>query len=80
MSAQPDLTLGETAVCPVCGRPYWAGQQPPCGCVPPEPAVCAADLPEGTPHPDPRLAARGWVVVRGIWRRAEGSSGEDVAA
>jgi len=43
--------------------------------------VPAATLPEGTPHPDPFLANRGWLVVGGIWRCADGGGdGEEEAA
>lgn len=31
--------------------------------------VPAASLPDGTRHPDPRLAAKGWQVQRGIYVR-----------
>src|ERR1700733_11843191 len=30
-------------------------------------AACAQ--PDGTPHPDPLLAERGWQASRGVWRR-----------
>jgi hypothetical protein len=38
----------------------------------------AATLPDGTPHPDPFLAERGWQVQRGIYIRV--SPGEGQAA
>ncbi len=31
----------------------------------------AASLPDGTPHPDPFLAGRGWQARGGIWVRRE---------
>jgi hypothetical protein len=36
----------------------------------------AASLPDGSPHPDPRLAANGWHVERGVFtrRRAEAAA------
>jgi hypothetical protein len=36
----------------------------------------AAGLPDGTPHPDPFLAGRGWQALGGIYRRVrhEGSA------
>jgi hypothetical protein len=32
-------------------------------------SAAASSQPEGTPHPDPRLAARGWQVDAGIYQR-----------
>jgi len=42
----------------------------------------AVTLPEGTPHPDPYFAERGWMVVGGIWQRPDpgGDDGEEAAA
>lgn len=39
----------------------------------------AASLPDGCPHPDPRLAANGWHVQRGVFtrRRAETTAGRE---
>lgn len=45
------------------------------------PLVPAVTLPEGTPHPDPFLAERGWLVVGGIFQRPDGGGdGEEAAA
>jgi hypothetical protein len=32
-------------------------------------SAAACTLPDGTPHPDPVLAARGWQVDRGLYQR-----------
>jgi hypothetical protein len=32
-------------------------------------SAAACSLPQGTPHPDPVLAARGWQVDRGVYQR-----------
>lgn len=54
-----------TSVCGICGTVFWAGDGHAC-----DPAdIPAALLPDGTPHPDPFLAERGWQVVRGVYRR-----------
>lgn len=45
------------------------------------PLVPAVTLPEGTPHPVPFLAERGWLVAGGIFQRPEGGGdGEEAAA
>lgn len=45
------------------------------------PLAPAATLPEGTPHPDPFLAERGWLVVGGIYQCPDGGGdGEEQAA
>jgi hypothetical protein len=49
------IVLGATAVSGESGQVCWA--------------PVAAELPDGTPHPDPFLAERGWQVLRGVWRR-----------
>jgi phosphate uptake regulator len=39
-------------------------------------AACAQ--PDGTPHPDPLLAGRGWQATRGVWQRiAVAGSGQE---
>jgi hypothetical protein len=38
--------------------------------------ACAADLPDGTPHPDPVLAAKGWQVLDGIYQRVRRGEGD----
>lgn len=43
----------------------------------PDPAPCAAGLPDGTPHPD----LSGWLVAGGVYVRASGGDdGEELAA
>ena len=39
----------------------------------------AASLPDGTPHADPRLAARGWQVRNGVYVRRPAASRETEA-
>jgi hypothetical protein len=38
---------------------------------------CAAVQPDGTPHPDPNLAAKGWHVQSGIYTRRESQPAPD---
>jgi hypothetical protein len=73
---------GLTAVCLTCGRPYYLDFGHLCsGPRPGWPLIPAVTLPEGTPHPDPYFAERGWMVVGGIWQRPEGGGdGEEAAA
>ncbi len=40
----------------------------------------AAALPDGTPHPDPYLAARGWQAQGGVYVSQGASRGQDVTA
>jgi hypothetical protein len=62
-----------TAVCLRCGAVYFVASGHAC--------AVAAYLPDGTPHPDPFLAERGWVVVRGLWMRPDsGGDGEEQVA
>jgi hypothetical protein len=62
---------GMTAICGRCGAVYFIANSHAC--------ALAAFLPEGTPHPDPVLAERGWLVAGGIWQRT-GGGGEEMAA
>ena len=81
---------GPIAVCFTCGAVYYSAEGHACwrwqgaslgdfrwlhSLIP------AVTLPEGTPHPDPFLAERGWLVVGGIFQRPEGGGdGEEAAA
>jgi hypothetical protein len=78
---------GLTAVCLDCGRPYFLAEGH--ACTSPAGAsatggralVPAASLPDGTAHPGPFLAERGWIVIGGIYRRATGpGDGEEAVA
>jgi len=80
---------GLTAVCTACGAVFYADSGHACRSGKPAGAsgtedrtlVPAVALPEGTPHPDPFLAERGWLVVGGIFQRPEGGGdGEEAAA
>lgn len=82
---------GPIAVCFTCGAVCYARAGHACAGRPHDTAgtsatesptlVPAVTLPDGTPHPDPFLAERGWLVVRGVFQRPEGGGdGEDVAA
>jgi hypothetical protein len=80
---------GEAAACDACGTVYClpAGHQCPSGAggseagialsltAPPASEATAAQMPDGTPHPDPFLAVRGWQVLGGIWRRVPAEGG-----
>ena len=80
---------GPVKVCFTCGRIYYMDSGHACtgrpagasatGCD--RALASAAFLPDGTPHPDLFLAERGWLAMRGVFRRPEGGGdGEDVAA
>lgn len=45
-----------------------------------EPGPPACEFPDGTPHPDPYLAERGWQVVHGTYARVAPVAGEEPAA
>jgi hypothetical protein len=82
---------GMTAVCPACGRVYFLAAGHACRRGSSGPAgtsaqggrslVPAATLPDGTPHPDPFLAERGWVARDGVYVRVPGGGdGEEAVA
>jgi len=59
------VRLGQAAVCVACGTVTREGDW--CCAAP-----VAAELPDGTPHPDPFLAGRGWIAWHGVYVRAGG--------
>jgi hypothetical protein len=79
MSAQPDITLGETAVCGPCAAVYLVAEGH--GCRGPLLRLLDGDavaplapeawtLPDGTPHPyNPA-----WAVAGGIWQYTGGDA------
>jgi hypothetical protein len=83
---------GPVAVCFTCGRPYYVSGGHACTGRPQDAATAsdprdrtlavAATLPDGTPHPDPFLAQRGWIAWHGCFIRAGGGGddGEEAAA
>jgi hypothetical protein len=80
---------GLTAVCLDCGAVFFADSGHACTSASPagisapgdRTLIPAATLPDGTPHPDPFLAERGWLAVGGVFQRPDGGGdGEEAAA